>query len=186
MASDKPRIFHSSRDMALSLIPLVLLCLAIAGIASQCSFSPGGPKPGPVPTIDVDAVSQVDARELGFPIRKPVLPDGWQPNSAERVQVPGGSVSSRIGYVSPNGRYVEIHQSNASEDALVRKVVGESTAVGTETIGTRKWVVYGGEGEKRAWFANFGDASILIAGGATAAEFAEVAQAIGDATPLPR
>ena len=53
MSPDKPRIFNNNRDMALSLIPLLLICVVLAAVYSQCSFSPGGAKEGPVPTLSL-------------------------------------------------------------------------------------------------------------------------------------
>src|SRR5699024_9854451 len=61
VASQKSRLLQSNRDMFLSMIPLVLIILLIAGGASQCDFSPGGPKTGEVPEYDVDAALQMRA-----------------------------------------------------------------------------------------------------------------------------
>ncbi|WP_157226052.1 DUF4245 family protein, partial [Rhodococcus sp. AW25M09] len=64
MANSKPRILNNNRDMVWSLIPLVIACLLIAGVASQCSLSPGGPKQGPIPNFDVNTALQYDASEI--------------------------------------------------------------------------------------------------------------------------
>lgn len=186
MASEKPRILQNSRDMALSLLPLVLLCVILAGIASQCTFHPGGPKPGPVPNFDIDAAMQYDASQLPFPIRNPRLPDGWQPNSGSRGSVGGngGGESSTVGYITPPGRYIQLTQSNAKEEALVPFVVGERAATGVQSVDGQNWVVYADDGAEPAWVADLGEVRILISGAGTTDEFETLARAVEHATPL--
>ncbi|MEE2034240.1 DUF4245 domain-containing protein [Rhodococcus chondri] len=187
MASQKPRILQDTRDMSWSLIPLVLLCLIIAGVASQCSFSPGGPSAGPVPTFDIDAGLEYDAKELGFPIRHPEAPEGWQANSGSRSIITGeeGGDSSTVGFITPAGRYVRFTQSDAGEAELVRFVAGESrTATDTREIDGRDWVVYGEEDAEPLWVADFGDVRILIGGSGDEAELTTFATAVGEAQPL--
>lgn len=173
--------------MAWSLIPLVAACLLIAAIASQCSFSPGGPTAGPVPTFDVEAGLKYDARELGFPIRHPQVPAEWQSNSGSRSVITGdhGGDSSTVGFITDGGRYVRFTQSDAGEDELVRFVAGGPRfATGAQQIGDRDWVVYGGDGVEPLWVSDFGDVRILIGGSGTDAEFTALATAAGVAEPL--
>lgn len=187
VASQKPRILNDSRDMAWSLIPLVLACLVIAGIASNCSFSPGGPTAGPAPTFDIDAGLRYDSRELGFPIRQPETPEGWQPNSGSRSIITGteGGDSSTVGFITTAGRYVRFTQSDAGEDELVRFVAGEPrVATGVQQVGERDWVVYGGDNVEPLWVADFGDVRILIGGSGGDEEFTELAAAAGRVEPL--
>jgi hypothetical protein len=187
VASQKPRILHDTRDMAWSLIPLLLIMVVVAAIASQCSFSPGGPTAGPVPSFDVDAGLKYDARELDFPIRQPKVPEDWQANSGSRSIITGeqGGDSSTVGFITPDGRYVRFTQSNAGEDELVRFVAGEPrTATGAQSLAGRDWVVYGGEGVEPLWVSDFGDVRILIGGSGDEAEFRELATAAGAAEPL--
>lgn len=186
MASGKPRILNDGKDMLWTLVPLVLACFAIAAIASQCSFSPGGPKSGPVPQFDVDGALKSDASSIGFPIRNPKVPDGWQANSGSRTDIAGtsGGKVTTVGYITPKGLYMQLTQSNASEDALVSNVIGQRTATGVEQIGSTKWVVYGEEGVEPAWVADFDQVRILIRGAGEAADFTALATAIGAARPL--
>lgn len=187
MASEKPRILQNNRDMVWSLVPLVLFCVIIAGIASQCSFSPGGPTSGPIPSFDVDAALKYDSRELGFPIRHPGVPDGWTPNSGSRSIVSGdsGGDSSTVGFITESGRYIQLTQSNADETALVPFVAGEPrTATGTQESAGHTWVVYGGEGVESIWFSDFGDAGLLITGSAAPEDFGRLAQAAASAEVL--
>lgn len=185
----KPRILQNGKDMAWSLIPLVIACLLIAAVAQSCSFSPGGPTAGPIPTFDADAAFKYDARELGFPIRKPETPEGWTPNSGSRsiVAGDGGGDSSNIGFITEPGRYIQLTQSDATAEALVPFVAGEPRyATGTEQIGDHTWDVFGGDGVEAIWVSDFGDARILITGPAPADEFTKLATAVGAAEPLQR
>jgi len=187
VASKKPRILTDLRDMSWSLIPLVVAMLLIAAVASQCSFNPGGPSAGPAPTFDVDAGLRYDAKELGFPIRQPEVPEAWHSNSGSRSIITGdhGGDSSTVGYITEGGRYVRFTQSDAGEDELVRFVAGGPRYVtGAQQIGDRDWTVYGGEGVEALWVSDFGDVRILIGGSGTDEEFATIATAVGSAEPL--
>lgn len=173
--------------MAWSLIPLVVICLFVAAIASQCEFKPGGPTAGPAPTFDIDAGLNYDAQELGFSIRHPEVPEDWQPNSGSRSIITGneGGDSTTVGFITPDGRYARFTQSDAGEDELVRFVAGEArTATDVREIEGRDWVVYGGEDVEPLWVSDFGDVRILIGGSASEEERTALATATGQAEPL--
>ncbi|ABG97643.1 conserved hypothetical protein [Rhodococcus jostii RHA1] len=187
VASDKPRILHNNRDMVWSLVPLVLFCVLIAGIASQCTFSPGGPTSGPIPSFDVDAALKYDAQDLPFPVRKPETPEGWTPNSGSRsiVSGDGGGDSSTVGFITEAGRYIQLTQSNAVETVLVPFVAGgPRTATGTEDVAGHSWIVYGGEGVEPIWVSDFGDVRLLVTGSASPEAFEQLATAAADAPIL--
>ena len=187
MANSKPRILNNNRDMVWSLIPLVIACLLIAGIASQCTLSPGGPKQGPIPNFDVDAALQYDATELDFPIRNHAVPEDWTPNSGSRQSIAGdqGGDVSNVGYISGAGRYIKLTQSSAMEEVLVPFSVGESRyAAGSETIDGNEWVVYEQEGAEPVWVTDLGDVRLLVTGSGSAQEFTELAAATTRAVPL--
>lgn len=188
MANSKPRILNNNRDMVWSLIPLVIACLLIAGVASQCTLSPGGPQQGPIPNFDVDAALQYDASELNFPVRNPQLPEDWTPNSGSRQTITGdqGGDVSNVGYISDAGRYNKLTQSDAEEQVLVPFVVeGEQRyAAGTESVDGTEWVVYEREGDEPVWVTDLGDVRLLITGSGTVEEFTTLAAATTSAEPL--
>ena len=127
-----------------SLLPLVLACVALAGLAGTCAFRPGGITPGPVPAYDAAAALKADAQTFGFPVRLPQLPDGWKPNSGTRGSITDGrsdatgqrlrAVTSRVGYISPTGMYVSLTQSNADEVPLVASISVSSGCLMTSLI----------------------------------------------------
>lgn len=188
MANSKPRILNNNRDMVWSLIPLVIACLLIAAIASQCTLSPGGPTQGPIPNFDVDAALQYDASELDFPVRNPVVPEDWTPNSGSRQAIAGdqGGDVSNVGFISGAGRYIKLTQSDATEEVLVPFSVGGDTryATGSESIDGNEWVVYSREGDEPVWITDLGDVRLLITGSGSAEEFTTLAAATTRAEPL--
>ncbi|MGF0313078.1 DUF4245 domain-containing protein [Rhodococcus sp. 06-412-2C] len=188
MANSKPRILNNNRDMVWSLIPLVIACLLIAGVASQCSLSPGGPKQGPIPNFDVNTALQYDASEIGFPVRNPSVPEGWTPNSGSRATISGdnGGAVSTVGYITGTGAYLQLTQSSASEEQLVPFVAGSETAYasGAQNVSGRDWVVYGEEGSRNYWVSDFGDVRILLGGTATTEDFTTLAAILEATEPL--
>ncbi|MFD4291847.1 DUF4245 domain-containing protein [Rhodococcus sp. NPDC058505] len=187
MAGKKPRYLQDNRDIIWSLIPLALFAIVIAAVAQSCSFSPGGPTAGPVPQFDIDTALTFDAAELGFPVRNPAVPDSWQPNSGSRGTVSGdaGGDVSTVGYITDAGRYVQLSQSNAAEQALVEWVAGAPrAAAGAETFAGTSWVQFAEEGSEPIWVADLADARVLITGSGTAEEFGDLATAVGQAQPI--
>ncbi|MFG1785649.1 DUF4245 domain-containing protein [Rhodococcus oryzae] len=187
MAEKKPRILQNNKDMMWSIIPLVLLCLIVAGVASRCSFSPGGPTSGPVPQFDVDASLKYDAGVLGFPVRDPAVPEDWQPNSGSRGVVGGNSGGdvTTVGYITPKGRYLQLSQSAAAEEALVPWVAGDlRSPTGVAPVAGDRWVEYAEEGSEPIWVTDLGDVRVLIKGSGTTEEFTELATAVDAAQPL--
>ena len=129
----KPRLLQDGRDMFWSIAPLVVACIVLAGVVGMCSFSPGGINRGPVPSYDAASALRADALTLGFPVRLPRLPQGWQANSGGRGGIPDGrtdpsthqrlhAVTSIVGYISPAGEYLSLTQSNADEVKLVGSI----------------------------------------------------------------
>ncbi|NEW42293.1 DUF4245 domain-containing protein [Nocardia cyriacigeorgica] len=188
MSYQKPRIMNDYRDLFWSLIPLALIAVVFAGLASQCSFSADGPTQGQIPSFDAKTALESDAANLSFPIRAPAVPEGWTPNSGSRdtITEQGGGTVSTIGYITPAGTYMELNQSNATEVAFARHTLGSRYASGTRDIGARKWVVYDEPGEESAWIADFGQSRVLIRGAGDEAAFTTLAEAVTAAAPLPK
>ncbi len=181
-----------------SLVPLVLACVALAGLAGTCAFRPGGVTAGPVPAYDAVTALTADAQTLGFPVRLPKLPEGWQPNSGSRGSITDGrtdasgqrlrAVTSRVGYVSRSGRYISLTQSNADEVALVSSIRPGLHPTGSEDVDGTRWVVYGGEGDP-VWTTRLagksGAAQLAITSAGDAEVFRTLAAAVQSQPPLP-
>lgn len=188
-----------------SMAPLVLACILLAGLAGRCAFAPLGARPGKIPEYDVVTALKSDAQVLGFPIRLPRLPDGWQANSGSRDGLeaartdPGTGQQvrakvSKVGYIAPSGMYVSLIQSNADPDKLLRSLQADAYPRETRDVEGVKWVVYGASpdgdsGSEPMWTTHLGGAGggtqIAITGAGTVDEFDTLAVATQTEPPLP-
>jgi hypothetical protein len=198
----KPRVLQDGRDMFWSLAPLVVACMLLAGLVGMCSVSPTGPVDGMAPTYDAAAALQADAGAVGYPVRLPKLPEGWQANSGTRSGIEAGrtdpatgaklnAVSSRVGYIAPSKMYVSLTQSNADETALVRSIQSSVYPTGTEDVGGVTWIVYqGGEDTEPVWTTRLasgaGAAQLAITGAGSAEDFRTLAIATQTQPPRAR
>ncbi|OMC54965.1 hypothetical protein A5745_00560 [Mycobacterium sp. IS-2888] len=201
----KPRLLQDGRDMFWSLAPLVLGCILLAGLVGMCSFQPGGTNKGTVPSYDAATALRADAQALGFPIRLPQLPAGWQPNSGSRGGIQGGrtdpstgqhlnAATSTVGYLSPTGMYLSLTQSNADEDKLVGSIHSTAYPTGAVDVAGTHWVVYQGAGQGGAdaepvWTTRLtapgGATQVAITGAGNTDQFRTLAAATQSQPPLP-
>ncbi|MBM7366796.1 DUF4245 domain-containing protein [Gordonia hydrophobica] len=182
--ADKPRILHDSKDLIWSLIPLALIALLVAGISGSCSFGFGNSATQhTIPSFDAKAGLQADADTMPFPIREPALPADWKSNSGTTQDV-GNSVSSNVGWITPDGVYVQLTQTAAVEDSLVYKLLSDkAVGEGAVDVDGQKWVKYAGDEDKLAWVADFGDVRIAVVSRDEAA-MSVMAKAVTRAEPL--
>ncbi|MCV7097416.1 DUF4245 domain-containing protein [Mycobacterium kubicae] len=200
----KPRLLQDGRDMFWSLGPLVIGCILLAGLVGMCSLQPGGTNRGTIPSYDAATALRADAASLGFPIRLPKLPAGWQPNSGSRGNIENGrtdsaagqrlnAVTSVVGYISPTGMYLSLTQSNADEDKLVGSIHPGMFPSGTVDVSGTNWVVYEGSDDKGAvepvWTTRLaspaGPTQIAITGAGSTDQFRTLAAATQSQPPLP-
>jgi hypothetical protein len=188
----KPRLLQDGRDMFWSIAPLVVACIILAGMVGMCTFAPGGTNRGPVPSYDAASALRADAQTLGFPVRMPRLPEGWQPNSGSRGGIGDGrtdsstghrvrAVTSTVGYISPTGMYLSLTQSNADEDKLVGSIHASMYPTGT--------VYQGDDGVEPVWTTRLnspvGPAQVAITGAGGVDQFRALAAATQTQPPLP-
>jgi hypothetical protein len=198
-------LLQDGRDMFWSMAPLVVACIALAGLVGMCSFAPTGPKSGTTPSYDAAAALRSDAETLGFPIRLPTLPQGWRSNSGARNGLEAGRTDpatgqpvlakvSTVGYLTPKGMYVSLTQSNADEDKLVRSIHPDVYPTGTQDVAGQKWIVYeGGSADDGAaepvWTTTLtgqgGSTQIAVTGAGSPDDFRTLATAVQTQTPLP-
>lgn len=182
-----------------SLAPLVVACIVLAGLAGMCSFRPSGTSDGPVPFFDAAAALNADAQTLGFPVRLPKLPPGWQANSGRRGSIDDGradpgtgqrarAVTSTVGYLSPTGRYLSLTQSNADETRLMASMGAALHPTGTVSVDGTSWVVYDGDAEP-VWTTRLTDpagaAQLAITGAGSEEQFRTLAASTQSQPPLP-
>ncbi|WP_214406234.1 DUF4245 domain-containing protein [Pseudonocardia lacus] len=193
--SKPPRSALSVRDMLVALAVLVPVILLLGGLTRACSFSPGGPTvdPSRLPVADVAAELGPIARTVPFPIRVPDVPQGWRANSVDQDRVGADGAADarravRVGYLTPQGRYLRVVQSDADEAGLLATETGPEPVPGTgvrEVAGLR-WVVYAREDDEPIWIAEVpGDvpSRALITGSGSEDDFAALATALANGGP---
>ena len=102
------------------LVPVVLV---FAAVTRSCSFAPGGPSVDPAagPTVDAPAQLRVLAGSMPLPLRVPAPPPDWRATTVDTARVGSADARAvRIGYLTPDGHYLRLVQSDADEPALSR------------------------------------------------------------------
>ncbi|SIR78915.1 DUF4245 domain-containing protein [Williamsia sterculiae] len=192
--AEKPRILNNSRDMIWSLVPLLLICGVIAVVSGNCSVGLSGTaRDDKTPAYDVNTGLRADARTMPFPLRLPVTPEGWKPNSGSTDSA-GTGTASNVGYVTARGIYLQLTQSDADEGDLVTKLGGTGmTGAGTVDAAGRQWVRYNesegdsaAAGTEKVWITDLGDVRIGLSGKADDDDFTTLATAVLAAQPLSR
>jgi hypothetical protein len=177
------------KDMLGALLILIPIALLIVGVGRSCSFAPTGPEidPGAGPTVDAPARLAEYARISTFGLRVPEVP--WRSNSTDRGPVEGGGTAVRVGYLTEQGRYLRLVQSDASEEALLATEGGPgSTAEGVTPAAGRNWVTYrgsNGEPVRIATLPGSPTVRLLITGSGSDDEFRTLAEAGVRARVLP-
>ena len=189
--------------MLWSLGPLVVACLVLAGLVGMCSFQGRGPSTGSVPHYDAPAALKADAQTLGFPIRLPALPAGWQANSGARDGIEAGRTDpangqpvrakvSTVGYIAPSGKYLSLTQSNADESKLVAFLHPDLYPSGAQDVAGVQWVIahnagfdFGFINMELERLGGVDGTQIALTGAGDAADFRTLAAATQNAAPLP-
>ncbi|WP_396926186.1 DUF4245 domain-containing protein [Mycolicibacterium sp.] len=197
----KPRLLQDGRDMFWSLAPLIVACIALAGLVGMCSARPNSPRDGAPPPYDAPAALKADAEALPIPIRLPQVPAGWQANSGSRGGIDAGrtdangqkqrAVTATVGYLAASKMYVSLTQSNADEQPLVNSIHRSMYPTGAQDVDGVKWIVYeGGEDTEPVWTTRLdsraGPAQLAITGAGSTADFRTLAVATQTQKPLPR
>lgn len=151
-----PRSALTMRDMLVALAILVPLILVFGGMTRACTFSPGGPTvdSSRLPVVDAPAELRALAPLVPFPVRIPAVPAGWRSNSVDQDLLEGDRVV-RTGYLTPDGRYLRLLQSEAGEAALLAVETGARPvpASGPVEVAGQRWVTYGEADDEQIWVA---------------------------------
>lgn len=139
---------YSTKNMIYSM--LAVLALAFA----WWTLMPNPDEPLERRPVEVGFVADYAAQQSDFAVWSPeaALEQDWTANFAS-FETYAGSLSWRVGMVSPQDQYVEISQTaEATEEWLAALTDKAGEEVGTRTItgpdGPQEWVVY--EGDERA------------------------------------
>ncbi|WDZ86851.1 DUF4245 domain-containing protein [Micromonospora cathayae] len=169
----KARSERSPKDMAISL--LVLLVPIALLLAFYRGFL-GGDEPA---VIDpVPAVEQARAANA-FPVAEPSgLGDGWRPIRARFQQSDEGS-TLRLGYLTPEGRGVQLVQSNVPPERLLpTELTDDNQPQGALDLDGRSWQRYTARGDERALVLLEPDRTVIVVGEAAEKELRELADSV--------
>ncbi|SHG32436.1 Protein of unknown function [Streptoalloteichus hindustanus] len=168
----------------LSLLFLVLIVAAVVGVTRGCSFSPGGPSVDSNavrPTVDAPAELRRAAGRVPFAVRVPNVPAGWHGNSSSVDRVGDATpkpYAVRVGWLTDQGHYVRLSQSDAPGPDLLRFETGrDDRASGTVEVDGVRWEIHPAQRDERAWTTTVDGRQFLITGSGTEAEFRALAAA---------
>lgn len=140
---------------------------------------------GPIrPAVDVEQVF-TDVR-LGdtFRVVEPTdLPDGWVATSAwfdtDAVSGAIGGGVLHVGYVTPDGSYAEVRQTDGDADAAVDDWVDGASPVSDVVVGDQTWTLVESEQTgKQALVATDRGVTVVLTGKASVDELEELAASL--------
>ncbi len=184
-----PRSALTVRDMVGAVVVLVAIVLVFAGVTRSCSFAPGGPSVDPAagPTVDAPAQLRVLAGSMLFPLRVPALPPDWRATTVDTARVgTAGARAVRTGYLTSDGRYLRLVQSDADEAALLAtEAEGVPVAAGPVVVSGTTWVSYTDDTREPIRIATLDGVRLLITGSGNDDEFRTLAAAAAGGRVLP-
>ncbi|HXV94775.1 MAG TPA: DUF4245 domain-containing protein [Pseudonocardia sp.] len=183
-----PRSALGVRDMVGAVLVLLPVVLLLAGLSRGCSVNPGGPTSDPSagPTVDAPAELRALAPRVPFALTIPATPPGWKSNAVSRSAAGGDQVVS-TGYVTDQGRYLRLVQSDASEVALLSLQTLDApelpTRQGSVDVAGRTWAVHTDGTREPLWVTEVPEPSgvpvlWLITGSGSEEEFQALAAAV--------
>jgi len=156
---------------------LVFIVLVLGFLSGGVGFSPGPvADPSAVRVVDAPAQLRGLAGSVPFAVRAPATPAGWRSNSVG-TDVVGDRKAVRVGYLTPSAGYLQLQQSDATEEALLTALGGRPAQGAQDVAGTR-WVVYGTRPAEPVWIADVKGVRLALTGSATDDEFRTLATAV--------
>lgn len=188
-----PRSALTVRDMLVAIGILLLAVGVVGGVGRGCSFSPTGPTvdQGALPVVDAPAELRRLAPLAPFPLRVPAVPPGWRSNSVDQDLVspadPALGRAVRVGYLTPEGRYLRLLQSDATEEALLATETGGTPvpAAGTTEVAGLRFVVFGGPDDEPVWIGELDGVRVLLTGSGAEPDYRALAGALAAGERLP-
>lgn len=164
---------RSPKDMAISLLVLLI------PIALLLAFYRGFLGGDQATTVDsAPAIEQARSANT-FGVSEPQgLDSGWRTVSARYQTVQGGA-KLRIGYLTPEGRGVQLLQSNVpAEQLLPAELTDQSQPQGPTELAGRTWQRYTARGNQQALVLLEPTRTVLVVGDARDDELRDLAGAL--------
>jgi len=138
------------------------------------------------PAVDVASVARQVRHETSWAVSQPQLPVGWKATNVRFAVAGDGLRTWHAGYLSPEGNYVSIDQTQQATDAWISAQTSNGRAEGTVSAGGATWQeLSSGETLQRSLVSR-GSGSIelstVLSGTAPYAQLAQFAEAL---KPVP-
>ncbi len=163
--------------MLRSLLPLVLICLALVG---WMAFKQSGVDT--VREVDPATTVQLAAARAGYPVVAPAgLPGGYRPTSARTDAgdaEAGDPVTLQIGYLTPSSEYAGFVISDDARASAVDDVLDGAQEQGTVDLDGQAWTRGTTERGETVFSRTADGVTVLVTGSATDEELATVAGAV--------
>jgi len=160
-----------------SLLPLVLICLAVVGWTALRQSRDAG-----VRTVDPSSTVQLAAARAGYALPVPEgLDDAYRPTSARTDAGNAGEgdpVTLEIGYLTPEDEFAGFVVSDDRRAAPLADVLDGAEEQGTVDIGGRSWTRSLTEDDETALSVQVERATVVVFGSASDDELAVVAAAV--------
>lgn len=168
----------SAANMLRSLLPLVVLCVAVAGWVSFQRDTGD-----PVREVDPTGSLRLADDRASYDLRVPVgLDEGYRPTSVRTDAgraAEGAPVTLQIGYVTPSEKFAGFVISDAPESEAVDLVLDGSTEQGKVALDGEQWTRSTTARGETALSLVADGVTVVVSGSAGDAELETVAAAVG-------
>jgi Protein of unknown function (DUF4245) len=172
----------SYRNMIWSLVPLVVICLALVGW-SAFKYDGGDP----VKTVETQSSIRAAAAVAGYPLLAPQgLDDRWRATSVRTnagSAQPGDHVSLQIGWYTPTDEYASYVVSDDARDTALTGVLRTATDEGSVQVAGSTWERHRTTRGETALTRTDGSATMLVTGSSSEQELETLAGSLRPVTP---
>jgi hypothetical protein len=169
----KRRGFGSTGDMVRS--SLVVLAIVIGFVALV-------PRPDTKVTssVDLPTTAAQAERVAPYPVLTPEgLDAGWRPTRAEVRRESDGTTTWRVGFTTPEGKFVRLVQSDRPAEAFVAAEAGAAQSEGSRPVAGEDWqLLTNAEEERRAMWSSADASTVVLTGTTSYDELAELAESL--------
>jgi hypothetical protein len=169
----------TARGMVLSMVLILAAVLAWVALVPRVSQISQ-------PAVDVGSVASQVRQETSWAISQPRLPAGWKATSVRFTPAGDGLRTWHVGYLSPEGNYVSIDQTQSATDGWVSAQTSDGKAEGTIVLAGKTWQKVSSRVTIQRSLVSRGsgarDLTTVLSG---TAPYAQLAQFAGTLQPVP-
>lgn len=156
--------------MLINAVLIAVLMIVAVGATGLCTYNPGAPEQGPVQEVDAETFLGLEARAVDFPVRYPLMPEGWITNSARRTMV-DGSPAPTVGWITPDGGFLQLTQTGAASSSIDLDGRELSRTVDVDGVEAK---IYSKQDERDIWIVDGGDTRLELTGAGDDREFTQL------------